>query len=81
MRAGTSVRETARLTTTVRAIPGPKARKNSSCPARRAAAPQATISPAVATMGRNWPVAPIAASTGDVPSASRRRMPERKKTE
>ena len=56
--------ETHHATSAVSARPGPKARKNSSFPARRAAAPQATIRPAVATMGRYWPVAPIAASTG-----------------
>ena len=54
--------EIASETRTVSAMPGPKARKNSSSPATSAAVPPATIRPAVTTIGRYSEVDACAAS-------------------
>ena len=75
--AGMSVIETTRATAAVSARPGPKARKKSSSPTRSDAVPATTISPAVATIGVTRIVAARADSTGERPSRSERRIPER----
>ena len=51
--AGTSVTVTASVTSTVTAIPGPKARKKSRLPITSEPEPTATISPAVDPTSRN----------------------------
>ena len=79
--AGTSVSDTASVTSVVAARPGPKARKKSSRPTVRAAVPAATMSPAVRTIGVTSATAPRAAAIRLSPAYRRRRVSERKKIE
>jgi hypothetical protein len=68
------------VTSTVTAIPGPKARKKPRFPITSDPEPTATISPAVTTIGKTVRAVPYAARTRDSPSTSRPRTPERKNT-
>ena len=61
------------------AMPGPKARKNSSLPTSSAALPQTTMRPAVTTIGSTSTVAWRTASSRGSPASRRRRTPARKK--
>ena len=81
MSAGISVMVTTRATRTVRARPGPNARRKPSRATRRAAVPAVTNRPAVKMIGENSPVVRCAARTRRSPDSSRTRMPERKNTE
>ena len=65
---------------TVPAMAGPSAWKKSSVPARSAALPAATISPAVSTVGKYSAVAFVAASTFSASRSRRLRIAVRKKT-
>ena len=76
-----TVTATASVTSTVTAMPGPKARKNPSRPTISEADPKATISPAVTMIGRKSRVVCSAARTRRSPEARLRLTPEKKKTE
>ncbi len=73
------VTETATATSTVSAMPGPKARKMLLSAARSDAVPAATVTPATATMGANSAVAVRAASSLPMPCRRLCWEPDRKK--
>ena len=76
-----TVTATASVTSTVTAMPGPKARKKPSLPTKSEADPSATIKPAVTMIGRKSRVVSSAARTRRSPAARPRLTPEKKKTE
>jgi hypothetical protein len=81
MSAGVSVTATTRPTRIVSAMPGPNPRNSADSATTSDAVPAATVMPATATIGENWPIDVSAARRRPAPTTSWWRSPERKKIE